>query len=252
MDKHDLYELAVTDADRLVPFLKVVHGKKPRVLREDFSGTGAVARGWAKASRSAEAIAVDVDPEVLVRAEAPRVLAVCGNVMASKNKADIVAATNFPLGYWHSRRDLLAYLKHARSCLNKGGVLVADLYGGRDAFSSLKLTQKLKGPGGESVQYIWEQRDANPVSGLVLDTLSFVVKPRSGPKRVHRDAFVYLWRLWSIPELQDAMLEAGFRTVEVYDRVGGAMDERGRVHARPFGAEDQLDENYVVYVVGRR
>jgi hypothetical protein len=31
-----------------------------------------------------------------------------------------------------------------------------------------------------------------------------------------KDAFTYDWRLWTIPELRDAMLEAGFSDVAVF------------------------------------
>lgn len=252
LDRFALYELAVTDAPRLARFIAAVHGRRPRTLREDFSGSGALARAWPAASGGA-ALAVDLDAQPLRRAKAPGVRTIRSDVVACTAKADVIAATNFPLGYFHTRPDLIAYLKHARRCLNARGILIADLYGGRDAFRRLKIRRKLRAPGGRRVEYTWEQREADSATNLVLDTLSFsvVAKPGARP-RVFKDAFVYHWRLWSIPELRDAMTEAGFKAVELYSRMGDAVDSDGNLYVRPHDETDELDENYVVYMVGRR
>jgi len=258
----DLYELCVTEPTRLIRFLDAAHGMKPRILREDFSGSGALARAWAASSRSRSAIAVDIDPGVLVAASArSRVTPEVADAKRSNSRADIIAATNFPIGYQHSRAALLQYLKNARKTLNPGGILVCDLYGGRDAFSPGKIIQMLRAPNstpwtGELVEYTFEQRAADPISGLVLDALHFRVWKKSNkskkPDFELRDAFVYHWRLWSLPELVDAAKEAGFRMVEVHDRLGDAIDSNGKLHLRPAGHENPLDENWVVYVVARR
>lgn len=256
----DLYELCVTEPVRLVRFLDAAHGRKPKVLREDFSGSGALARGWAASHRSREAIAVDIDPGVLALAAHARVTPEVADAKRSKSRADIVAATNFPIGYQHTRAALLQYLKNAKKALRPGGIFVCDLYGGRDAFSPGKIIQMLRAPAaapwnGELVEYTFEQRAADPVSGLVLDALHFRVWKKSNktkrPDLELRDAFVYHWRLWSLSELSDAMREAGFGTVEVHDRLGDAIDSKGKLHLRPVGAGNPLDENWVVYVLAR-
>ncbi len=249
MNPFDLYELCVTDAPRLARFAKAAHGRKPRVLREDFSGTAALAKEWGRAYGSA--VAVDQDAKPLARAKGPSVRAVRADVLRCRVKADIIAATNFPLGYFHQRGDLVRYLKHARSCLNPRGVLLADLYGGRDAMRPLNIGRKLRGPAGQRVEYTWEQRETDPATNLVLDTLSFVVTA-SGKAKRYPDAFVYHWRIWSIPEVRDAMMDAGFRAVDVYARMGDAIDSDGNLYVSPIQSGDELDENYVVYVVGRR
>lgn len=257
----DLYELCVTEPVRLIRFFEAAHGRKPRVLREDFSGSGSLARGWAASHRSREAIAVDIDPGVLATATSQaRVTPEVADAKKAKSRADIVAATNFPIGYQHSRAALLQYLKNARKTLKPGGIFVCDLYGGRDAFSPGKIIQMLRAPksgpwSGELVEYTFEQRAADPVSGLVLDALHFRVWRKSNrtkkPDLELRDAFVYHWRLWSLPELADAMIEVGFRDIEVHDRLGDAIDSSGRLHLRKVGPENPLDENWVVYVVAR-
>lgn len=258
VSKFDLYELCVTEPVRLARFLRAVHGKSPRTLREDFSGSAALARYWAQSDPRASAVAVDVDSEPLgLLGGLDRVEAVRGDVLGCRRRADVIACTNFPLGYWHTRVALVKYLRHARACLNPRGVLVADTYGGRDALVPGEIIQHLVGPEDERIEYTFEQRRADPATGRVVDALSFRVTPAGRSRAiVFRDAFVYDWRLWSIPELTDALREAGFKGVEVHDRLGGAVEETGRasgtLRVRPIADGQELDDNYVVYVVARR
>lgn len=250
----------MTEPGRVVRFIEAVHRGAPRVLREDFSGTGALARAWAASSDLRSAIAVDSDAKPLARLQdAVRVQIVRARAEACRRKADAVVATNFPLGYFHDRAALVRYLRGARASLSPGGVFVADMYGGADAFTPMTLRRTRRGPGGERVDYTWEQRDADALTGLVLNTLSFRVRPirraaRAGPKstrvRAFPDAFIYHWRLWSIPELRDAVRDAGFTTFDVYDELADAMDADGRAYVSPVG-EGELDRNWVVYLVAK-
>src|SRR6185295_1273641 len=216
MNRFELYELCVTEPVRVCRFLDAAHGHEPRTLREDFSGSGALSRCWAAISEERRAIAVDADAEPLRhlsrKAKAcgvvDRVVMRRSDVIACGSKADIIAATNFPICYWHTRTDLVRYLRACRRRLNRRGVFVCDLYGGRDAFVLSKTTRRIRGPVKSLIEYTFEQREANPVSSRVLDTLSFrhVKDGKRGSSGVlHQDAFVYDWRLWSIPELADAM-----------------------------------------------
>jgi hypothetical protein len=260
LDPYALYELCVTEPARVVRFIEAVHAGTPRVLREDFSGTGALARAWAASSEFRSAIAVDSDPKPLARLkDAVRVRCVRARAEACRRKADAVAATNFPLGYFHDRAALVRYLRGVRASLSPGGVFVADMYGGADAFTPMTLKRTRRGPGGERVDYTWEQRNADALTGLVLNALSFRVWParraaraqsRSPRVRVFPDAFVYHWRLWSIPELRDAVREAGFATFDVYDELADAVDADGRVYVSPV-REGELERNWVVYLVAR-
>jgi len=252
MDRYDLYELAATDPRRTIPFLLAVHGGSPTTLREDFCGSGALARAWAASDPSRTSTAVDLDPEALEALRIrlsdnarARVTLRCADVMATTDPADLIAAFNFPIGYFHARSDLLKYLLHARSCLLPAGVLVFDTYLGRDAFTPSEVDQDL--PGG--LIYTWEQREADPLTGRVLNAMHFTSKGRRGP--AIRDAFTYDWRLWSVPELRDALEEAGFDDVHVYARLGDAIDGQGRVLLRPAEPDD-LDDNDVVYLAARR
>lgn len=251
--RYALYELAAQAPDQMARFLLAVHRGRARTLREDFSGTGAICRAWAALVPGGEAIAVDKDPEPLRALRGiPGVRHVRADVLRADDRADIICAINFPVGYWHTRDALLTYLRHARARLNRRGVFVCDIYGGAHAFTTGTLDRALRGPAGERILYTWEQRAADPLTGRVTDAMHFRVTP-PGRKRatVIKDAFVYDWRLWSIPELRDAMAEAGFRSTEVYDRLGDAIDGDGRVHVQPVRSPDELDEDYVVYIAAR-
>ncbi len=273
LDKYRCYELAVTNASMLARFCLAAHGGRATTLREDFSGTAALARAWLELAPGHRAVAVDADARVLGRARreagraAPgRLRCVEEDVRRCDARANVIAATNFPLGYFHARAELLEYLRHARACLRPGGVLVADMYGGASAYAPGSTRVRVRVPGGGAFWYVWEQRRADPLTGLVENAIHFEIPaaasrraPRSGaaptraPRaRTIRNAFTYRWRLWSIPELGEAMREAGFRAVDVHDRLGGAIDSDGRLHLDPLGPGDAPDPDWVVYFVARR
>lgn len=250
--KYDLYERCVQSPRASAAYLRAIHGRSPRTLREDFCGGGALCLAWTSTDPRATAIGVDMDPEPLARLRGvPRVRAMAADVLAVDAKADIIAATNFPLGYFSERRELVEYLRRSRARLKRRGVFVADMYGGRDSMTLETTSARFSLADGTPVLYEWEHREADAVSARVLNVIHFTVG--KGRKAVRlRDAFVYPWRLWSIPELADAYREAGFGTVEVYDHEAGAMDHLGTLHVRPYEpGSDMLAENWVVFVAGR-
>jgi predicted RNA methylase len=264
VDRFDLYELCTQNPALDVALLRAIHGGRPRVLGEDFAGSAALSREWVRAVRGGRAIAVDCDPEPLARAarvaRANRlsgVECVVADVRRVARKVDLLVALNFSWCVLHERRALLAYLKRARRRLARGGCFVADLYGGDGAFMRGKLRERRRGPDGEAIVYEFEQRDADALTGRVVDALHFEVTPRGGARVRMRDAFVYDWRLWSAAELRDALLEAGFASVEFHSRFeharsGGANGRGGRVHVRPLATSQELGKSWCIFVVGRR
>jgi SAM-dependent methyltransferase len=248
--RYELYERAVTGGPALAKFINALHRGKPKVLAEDFSGSAALARAWVALDLSHRAVAIDRDPEALAAIPpTPRLTTVQLDVMKCKVRADIIAATNFPVCYWHTRRDLLRYLRSCRARLKRGGFFVADLYGGPSAWRTGRQTMRLPFHAG-TLTYTWHQRVADGLTGRVQNSIHFRVQPTKGRAITYRDAFTYDWRLWSIPELRDAMHDAGFRETEVHDRLGAAMDHLGNIFTRPV-EPGELDEDYVVYVVAR-
>jgi len=258
MDRHDLYELCTQTPERDVALLRALHGGAARVLGEDFAGTAALAHAWVRTVRGGRAVAVDRDPEPLDRHRADRRVArLVADVRRVAARVDLLVALNFSVCEWHARRDLVGYLRHARRRLARGGVFVADLYGGEGAFTVGRLRERHRGPRGERVLYEFEQRSADALTGRVVDALHFEVAgngatARRGRVTRLRDAFVYDWRLWSVPELRDALLDAGFASVEVHSRFEHARDGRGRVHVRPLASARELGATWCVFVMGRR
>ena len=61
------------------------------------------------------------------------------------------------------------------------------------------------------------------------------------------NAFVYRWRLWSVPELREAMLEAGFRKTDVRED----LDRRGIARESPVRASLEPAESRIACVVAR-
>ena len=253
MDKFDLYTLCVQDPPRYVRFLQAIHGGRARVLRDDFAGPGAIALAWARSDSARNAIAVDADPVPLKRAKHPRVKLDVVDVRKTRSAADIIASLNFGVCELHTRRELMAYLKNAHKTLKAGGVLVCDLYGGATAMKRASWTQEFRTLSGQRVVYTWEQVEAEPTTGMVLNHIHFkLLNARGKVTENFEQAFEYCWRLWSIAELREAMLEAGFKAVDVYDRIGAAIDGDGNLIVEPVELDEPLEKSWVVYVTGRK
>jgi hypothetical protein len=125
-------------------------------------------------------------------------------------------------------------------------VFVCDLYGGAGAFKLGSLDRTHMGHGAEVIKYHWEHEEADAVSGMVTNSISFRVIVNGELAAEMPRAFVYRWRLWGLAELRGAMLEAGFASVEVYKEVNLAPGER----PRSVGA-GELPEDWIVMVAGR-
>ncbi|MGQ0628343.1 MAG: hypothetical protein ACT4PL_09630 [Phycisphaerales bacterium] len=255
LNRFELYELCVQQPALSARFLHALHPGRAVTLREDFSGAAAIAREWVKREPSARAVAVDHDPDALMHASShPRLRLVCADAARTRERADVIAGFNFACGELPTRADLLRYLRNARRTLNPRGVIVLDLYGGPTAHTTGTTMRRLRGPGGERIEYRWQQREVRPFSSRVGNAIHFRVAPpsgRPGPSRTLRNAFTYDWRLWSVAELREAMADAGFATTEVHDRLGGAVSGGGTLHPVAAMDDDNHPDDFVVYVVGR-
>lgn len=247
--KYELYEQAAQSPARQARFVRAVAGDRARVLGEDFCGTGALSLAWVGLGEGRRAIAVDLDPVPLghLRARShgagDRIEILQADVRDRLAPVDVIATLNFSIGYFHERAELLRYLRSAHERLaSAGGVFLCDVYGGVDAFACGVSDLELRG----GAVYEWEQRDADPLTARVVNAMHFILE---NGERIE-DAFVYEWRLWSVPELRDALLEAGFASAVVYDRLGDAEADDGELFVRPVPG-DELDENFVVYIAAR-
>lgn len=263
LTRHDLYEACVVHPDRLVPLLRAIHGGSPTILAEDFAGTACLCDRWVQMIPGGTALGVDIDQQTLHHH--PRLSGVVKVVADVRDpslldeavvpRADVLHAGNFSIGYMHTRPELLAYLRHALGRLRPGGVMLCDTYGGESAFLTGRVDRDhrlTEGPHrGVRVLYTWEQREADPLTGMVTDVLHFRVERNGVIEQEFFDAFVYRWRLWSVPELRDAMIEAGFTRTEVFSQLPDAVDDEGNAYIRPVTDPDELDESFIVLIAGR-
>ncbi|MBX3390290.1 MAG: class I SAM-dependent methyltransferase [Phycisphaeraceae bacterium] len=264
LDRFDCYEACVQSPAHVAKFLRAVHGNHPRVLREDFCGTAALSRRWledaGRLGEAARAVAVDLDPDCVERAsrqspEALRVLrADCRNPHVGDGAAaDVVFVGNFSVGYLHTRSELVSYLRHSRERLarvargDRGGVFVCDTYGGASAFKLGSLTRKHPSRTGEIIHYHWAHEEADALTGMVTNSISFKVERAGEIVQELPRAFVYRWRLWSIAELREAMIEVGFASTEVYTECNVVPGEVPWAVHEP----SELKDDWIVLVVGR-
>ncbi len=236
-----------------MPFLRAMHGGDAHVLCEDFCGTAALSRAWCEMVRGGRAIGVDLSDEVLERGrrDKPESLTLRkGDATRSDDRGDIVFVGNFSIGEIHERPALVRYLARCRRRLHEGGIFVCDTYGGESALREGFVHRPHPLGDGRIVRYTWEQREVDPLTNMVINAMHFRIERAGVIEEELTDAFVYHWRLWSVPELRDAMRQAGFDRVEVYEKLPDAVDDDGNAHVLPIhDVEDP--EGFIVCVCGR-
>jgi SAM-dependent methyltransferase len=256
VDKYDLYRRAVQSPDADVQFLQQAYrdsrGRKARVLREDFCGTFSICCEWAKLHREHRAFGVDVDQEpisygvshnlsALRPTERSRVTVLQADVLnPGLPHADIICAMNFSHFIFKDRSVMKSYFHNCLTTLNQDGVLIVDCFGGPACHSANRERNPKRG-----FTYIWEQTSFNPVTHEAQFDIHFKWKG-GGLKK----AFSYDWRLWSLPELKEMMLETGFRAVHVYWEGSTRSGEGNGVFKRSNQGEECLA--WIAYVVGEK
>jgi SAM-dependent methyltransferase len=205
---------------------------------------------------------VDLDPEPLawarrvrlpvMRTAARRVTLIRRDVRAvTKPRVDVVCAMNFSYWVFHQRRDLLRYFASVRRSLRPGGIFFGNAFGGTEAMEP--LTERRRVPAGNAPDgtlvpaflYEWEHLEFDPISHRIRCDIHF--RFRDG--RRMRRAFHYDWRLWTLPEIRDALAEAGFRDSLVYIESTDSKTGSGNgVYRRRERYENQ--EGWLAVVVG--
>lgn len=222
-DRYALYQRAVQDPIWEMEFIERVfrerRGRMPHVLREDFCGTALAACEWVRRNQRHRAVGVDLDAEVLSWARshnvsklptsvAQRLMLIQADVLTAETvPADVLLAFNFSYWVFKERATLRHYFKRARAYLAPDGLFLLDAYGGYNAFKEMRERQDFG-----RYTYIWDQADYDPVSGCTTCHIHFTFPDGSRLPR----AFSYHWRLWTLPELRELLLEVGFSRVHVY------------------------------------
>ena len=253
-DLYALYEEAVQAPDAEIAFIDRVYGKlrgrTPTILREDFCGTAWLACEWVKERPTNRAIGLDIDPVPLEYGARTHMAKLTSqqrsrldirrqNVLkAVGEKADVIAALNFSYWVFRERASLREYFGCCRKGLARGGLLVLDLMGGSECHLAVSDRTRMRG-----FTYVWEHASFDPITSETTCKIHFEL--RSG--RIIRNAFIYHWRLWTIPELRELLLEAGFADVRVYWE---GTDKRGRGNGVfTERARGTADRSFVAYVV---
>jgi len=234
-DKHTLYQLAVQSPVEDVRFLARVYervrGRRPRHLREDFCGTALLCAAWVRRGAEYSAEGFDISRATLdwgvrhnlssLGAAAERVHLHAEDVRRpSRERPDVRCAQNFSYFVFKRRPELLEYFRSARRDLARGGVFVLDIYGGPDAMEEEEDVRKVE---GEGFTYVWEQKRYVPATGDYEAHIHFRFPDGSEMRR----AFSYDWRLWTLPEVKDVLVEAGFERVDSYWEGTAADGENG-------------------------
>jgi SAM-dependent methyltransferase len=257
-DRHELYELAVQEVVSECDFIdrvwRSLRGRVASTLREDFCGTAKACTEWARRRRGNRAIGVDLNDAVIRwgearhRADLPegvaeRITVLRANVLEVDTPGiDCIAAMNFSYFIFKDRATLVRYFKKVHDSLADDGLLFCDAYGGSQAHEEQEEERHLDG-----FTYVWDQHHYNPINGDVVNYIHFRFPDGSEMKR----AFSYHWRLWSLPEIQDAMREAGFAKTTVYwegtdERIGG-----GNGIFRP-STKGEACPGWIAYIVAEK
>jgi hypothetical protein len=222
-DKFTLYLEAVQNPRREVAFIMRTfldcRGRLPRTLREDFSGTAAVACEWVRRDERNQAIGVDIDEEPLGwsrsnlvprlrEEEAARVKLVLGDALeVETGPVDVVFAGSGSVCALRSREHLRDYFRRSYDTLDRDGMIVLQVPAGPE----MHMT------GTDRIQkadftYVWEQESFNSMTHEAVNHIHFEFADR--PPLIR--AFSYRWRVWSPVELKEALEESGFAEVATY------------------------------------
>lgn len=258
-DPHDLYERSVQEPEAEVDFIKQAwkeqRGRRPTIIREDFCGTGAASVAWVKHKSENIAYGVDIDPAVLAwgrnrhvstlsSAQRERLHLIEGDVLTTKTpeKPECILAMNFSYFLFKTREALKKYFKTVYNNLADDGLFLLDAYGGSESFTEMEEERDLDG-----FIYVWDQAKYNPITGEVLNHIHFRFPDGTEMTR----AFTYDWRLWTLPEIQEVLKEAGFTKVSVYWE---GTDEDGEEGNGEFTATTvgEACEGWIAYLVANK
>jgi hypothetical protein len=254
-DKHHLYENSVQDSDSELDFVektfRELRGRAAAILREDFCGTASVATEWVRRRRLNHAIGIDLDPSVLAwgvehnvsrlkPGERQRLRLIQGDVLKTKTPGqDVILAMNFSYWIFKTRAQLREYFRSTLQGLAKDGVFMLDCFGGYDAFRVLRERRELT-----RFTYIWDQASYNPVTGELRCHIHYRFPDGSKLDQ----AFTYDWRLWTLPEIREVLIEAGFSKTLVYWQGWDSDTEEGDGNFQPVETAD-ADAGWISYVV---
>ena len=258
-DAYDYYHRAVQSPETDVLFFRRVYrelreGLNPTSLREDFCGTFLNCCEWVKLHKENRAWGVDLDPapldygkdhhlSQLSESQRHRVRVLEENVLdTTAPRTDLIVAMNFSYFIFKERQQLKSYMKSCFKSLKNKGVFVLDCFGGSACQDSNE--DVTRNPG---FVYFWEQESFDPLTHRAKFHIHFHLNHE---KRKRSFVFTYDWRMWTLPELKDLLLEVGFKTVHFYWE-GTSRQGRGNGVFRRVQKGEPC-EAWIAYVVAGR
>tara|TARA_Y100000589_G_scaffold321352_1_gene352575 strand:- start:19241 stop:20083 length:843 start_codon:yes stop_codon:yes gene_type:complete len=252
----ELYELSVQEPGSEVDIIDQVwqeqRGRTAKILREDFCGTAAISIEWVKRREDNNAFGIDLDsptlewtrkrlPDRLDDHQRSRLDLIEGDVLSSPTQcSDTILATNFSYFIFKTRDEVRNYFKIVREGLVDDGLFILDAYGGSDSYLEMTEDRDLDG-----FTYTWDQNFFDPITGDVVNHIHFKFPDGTKIKK----AFTYEWRLWTLPEIQELLLEAGFSDTVIYWE--GTDDETGEGDGEwAVSKRGEACEGWVAYIVG--
>lgn len=259
-DKHALYQAAVQCPEAEMDFVdaqfKRLRGRTAAAIREDFCGTGHSSCEWVRRRAGNTAVGLDLDLATLqwgadhnvskLSAHAKeRVKLLRRDVRepgpGASGGFDAVLAMNFSYWIFTTRDALRDYYKVVRRSLKPDGLLFMDIWGGYESMKEQVEKRRVRG-----FTYEWEQGRYNPVTGDLTCYIHFAFPDKT---RMFR-AFTYHWRLWTVPEIRELLLEAGFKKVRFF---GEGNDKHGGGNGVfREAAKHDADASFVAYIVAEK
>ena len=264
-DPHDLYQKSVQSPDNDIAFLsdyfKEYSGKPLRHFREDFCGTAYLSSYFVTQHAKNFALGVDLDwptlnwgikhnISTLTPDQQQRISVVNDNVLnIQQPRAQMIAALNFSYMVFHDRRTLLHYLTNAKKSLRAGGLLVMDIWGGSESQVMQEEPREIDNSEDPTIGdfiFTWDQDIFDPFTYKYTTRIHFSFSDGSEI----RNAFVYDWRLWTIPEVTELMAEAGFQDIHVlWEDTDPETKEGTQTYHR--AEKGDADLAWIAYIVGK-
>ena len=246
ISKYHLYERSVQSPKEHIDLVESMsqdlREKPARRLREDFCGTSLLSCEWIKRHPENRALGIDLDPEPvhygrmhhvsrLTPSQRKRLRLVLADVRTPTTpKSDLIIVGNFSFFIFQERETLLQYFRSCLKSLAAQGLLILELAGGPGMITRSRERRTLTTRSGKKFLYFWDQKSFDPITRRAKYAIHFKIPPKeskvsskdskdSKPKAQVidlKDAFTYDWRLWTIPELRDALADAGFQHSFVY------------------------------------
>ena len=256
-DIYRLYEKSVQCVEAEIDFVDEtftkLRNRKAVLLREDFCGTANTSCEWIRRRDANRAFAVDLDPAVLnwsrnnnisrcTQQQSDRIQLINDDVMVAETQpVEILLAMNFSYWLFKERAVMIDYFRRVYTNLTQDGIFFLDGFGGYEAFQEMEEETE-----NGNFTYIWDQYSYNPINGHCVCYIHFRFKDGSKIKR----AFCYEWRLWTIPEITEMLIEAGFKATVYWE---GCDEETGEGDGNFEPAtEGTADAGWIVYIVAEK